>query len=92
MTRFLFRGLQFVLVFVAVLYVCDWAVLRVRMSRQTAFRTVQVDQFLATPLKGHKQEFDYLGEADQLCARSIFPHASDPPCWWVERHKTQWEQ
>jgi hypothetical protein len=92
MKRVLVRIVQFSLLFAVVLYGGDWAVLHMRMSRQTAFRTVQVDQFLATPLKGHKEEYDYMGEATQLCARSIFPHASNPPCWWLEKHKRQWEQ
>lgn len=82
------RGLAISLV---LLYAADWAILRVRESHNTAFSAVQVEQFLLTPLKGNKAEYDYLGVTAQTCARSIFPHASDPPCWWLERHKTQWE-
>jgi hypothetical protein len=41
-----------------VLWVGDWVVLRARVSHGTAFGTVQVNQFLATPLKGSKMEYD----------------------------------
>jgi hypothetical protein len=92
MKQVLVRGLQFVLAFFVVLYLCDWALLQVRIKRATAFRTVQVEQFLSTPLKGHKEQYDYLGQTGQSCARSIFPHESAPPCWWLERHRTQWEK
>jgi hypothetical protein len=75
-----------------VIYAADWGAFEMRAKRHTATRTIQVDQFLATPLKGQKTEFDYLGAVAQTCARSIFPHASLSPCWWVERHATQWEK
>jgi len=75
----------------ALLYVGDWVVLRIRLARGTAFSSVEVDQFLATPLKGNKAEYDFLGSFQQPCARSVFPHAGRPPCWWVRRHSSQWE-
>jgi hypothetical protein len=73
------------------LWVGDWAVLRARVSHGTAFGTVQVNQFLATPLKGSKVEYDYMGTAQVTCSRSIFPQQGNSACWWVERHKAQWE-
>ena len=91
MKRRLSQGLLFLLASTVILYAGDWAVLRVRMARQTAFSTVQVARFLATPLKNHADEYDYMGTVAQPCVRSIFPHASDPPCWWLKRHATQWE-
>lgn len=91
MMRLVGRGLIFLAASVAILYAGDWGVLRVRMARQTAFSTVQVDQFLASPLKNNKEEYDYMGTVAQPCVRSIFPHASDLPCWWLRRHTTQWE-
>ncbi len=38
--------------------------LRVRARRSS---TVQVEQFLRTPLKGQKEEFDYMGTVAQPC-------------------------
>jgi hypothetical protein len=73
-----------------VIYLADWAILRIRITRGTAYGTVQVDQYLSTALKGNKAEYDYLGSNPVPCAHSIFPHGA-PPCWWLERHKAVWE-
>jgi len=78
-------------VLVGLLYVGDWVVLRVRVSRGTAFGVVQVNQLLATPLKGNKVEYDLMGTVPMTCSRSIFPQEGNPACWWLERHPTQWE-
>jgi hypothetical protein len=75
----------------AILYAGDWGVLQARKARGTAFSSVQVDQFLASPLKDNKEEYDYMGTVAQPCVKSIFPHDSDVPCWWLQRHTTQWE-
>lgn len=91
MERILSRIVICVLVAAAVAYVADWGVLRVRMSRQTAFSSVQVDQFVAASLKGNKEDYYYAGTLQQECVRSIFPHAADVPCWWLRRHATQWK-
>jgi hypothetical protein len=89
MKRLFLRAVQGVLTILVVLYVGDWMVWRVRAQPQPA-PSVQVEQFLRTPLKGQKEEFDYMGTVAQPCVRSIFPHSSQTPCWWLERHKIQW--
>lgn len=61
------------------------------MQRGTAYRVIEVNQFLATPLKGQKVEYDAVGTVPVTCARSIFPQRSFPACWWVERHTAQWQ-
>jgi hypothetical protein len=91
MTRSLTRALKYILIGAVVLYFVDWAALAVRLSRHSGLGSVTVSQYLATPLKGHKEEFDYLGQVDQPCVKSLFPHNSDEPCWWLERHKNQWQ-
>ncbi len=88
MKRLLLRILQGLLAILVVLYAGDWLVLRVRAEQGTS--SVQVEQFLKTPLKGRKEQFDYLGTVTQSCAGSIFPHQSQTPCWWLRRHKIQW--
>jgi hypothetical protein len=89
--QFLMQTAKVLLVTAVMLWVCDWAVFRVRVVRGTAFDSVQVEEYLSTALKGNKQEYDYLGTAQQTCARAIFPHGGDPACWWLRRHTTQWE-
>jgi hypothetical protein len=79
------------LAFLVLLYAGDWAVVRVRLSHGTAYRTVAVNQFLASPLKGNKVEYDWTGTVDQTCTRSIFPQAGNSACWWLERHTSQWQ-
>ena len=58
MKRLWARILQLLLAVVIVLYLGDWIGLRVRAQTTS---TVQVQQFLRTPLKGQKEEFDYMG-------------------------------
>jgi hypothetical protein len=90
MKRSLWMGFRLLIALLIVVYLVDWAIFRVRMARGTAYGTVQVDEYLSTPLKGNKAEYDYLGTTSVSCARSIFPHGA-APCWWRERHKSVWE-
>lgn len=86
---------KFLLVGLAVLYVLDWTVFEARRARGTAMGSVAVEQYLQTPLKGSKAEYDYLGTANQVCSRTLFPQYAasqwNSPCWWLERHKAQWQ-
>jgi hypothetical protein len=89
MKRMLGRILQGLLAISVVLYLGDWIVLQYRTHGQQS-TSVQVDQFLKTPLKGQKEEYDYMGTVAQPCVPSLFPHWSETPCWWLVRHKVQW--
>lgn len=71
------------------LYFGDWITLGMRPAASTA-SSVQVEEFLKTPLKNHKEEFDYMGTVAEPCVQALFPHRSQTPCWWLKRHKTQW--
>jgi len=85
------RSLIALLIASAFLYAADWLVFRYRIARGTALGSVEVDQFLATPLKGSKTEYDMVGSSQQSCARSIFPHQGKAACWWVRKHSSVWE-
>jgi hypothetical protein len=74
------------------LWLGDWTVWRIRVWRGGGYDTVQVNQILLIPLKNHKMEADAQSTTDQPCARSIFPHGGDDPCWWLRRHATVWQQ
>jgi hypothetical protein len=87
----LVRWMMVLAVLLGLLYVGDWAVLGVRVSHGTAYDVVQVNQFLATPLKGNKVEYDLMGTVPMTCSRSIFPQRGNPACWWLRRHTSQWE-
>ncbi len=74
-----------------ILYLGDSVVLRVRIAHGTAYRVVEVNQFLATPLKGQKEEYDLVGTTPVTCARSLFPQPGMPACWWLDRHRSEWQ-
>lgn len=90
MLAFLWRWLvRIALVLAAafvVLYLGDWAVFKLRGSPQSK---VSVNRFLIVPLKGNKQEIDYLGTEDAPCSESLFPQAGQSPCWRLRRNKDQ---
>lgn len=92
--RYLGKAVQYMLIAVALLYAIDWAVFEVRLSRGAGLQTVSVDQFLSTPLKGQKTEYDYLGSGPESCASAAFPQYAasqwNPPCWWLKRHNVSW--
>jgi hypothetical protein len=67
-------------------YGADWAVFRLRGS---PLSKVTVNRYLTIPLKGNKQEIDYLGTQDVPCSVSLFPQAGESPCWQVRRNPNQ---
>ena len=86
MKRWLQRALVVLAVGFVAVYGGDWAVFKLRGSPQSK---VTIDRYVAIPLKGNKQEFDYLGSADQSCSVSLFSQAGQTPCWQLRRHPTQ---
>jgi hypothetical protein len=64
----------------------DWAVFRLRGSPRSK---VTVNRYLTIPLKGNKQEFDYLGSLDVPCSVSLFSQAGLSPCWQLRRNSNQ---
>jgi hypothetical protein len=95
MMRVVGRVARYLLISVAIGYAVDWGVFELRLARGTAMGSVTVEQYLMTPLKGNKQEYDYMGTADESCSRTLLPQyaasAWNPPCWWLARHKTRWQ-
>jgi hypothetical protein len=80
------------LIAIALLVWCgDWAVWRIRVRHGAGYSSVQVTQFLLTPLKNSRIKADEQSTVDQPCARAIFPHGGQDPCWWLRRHATQWQ-
>jgi hypothetical protein len=50
---------------------------------------VTVQRFVTIPLKGNKQEFDYLGSIDLPCSVSLFPQGGQAACWQLRRNTAQ---
>jgi hypothetical protein len=90
MKRTLWLAVRITLAVLVAVYLVDWGVLRAKAGHGTGYGTVQVDEYLSTPLKGNKNEYDYMGSKSISCSHSIFPHGA-APCWWLARHTSQWE-
>src|SRR5215469_10447614 len=90
--RFLTRLSAFFIAFFFVAYSVDltWFHLRAAVPKfGAASSSVHRIRVLAIPHNGSKVEFqtDALRpEEDVHCSRSLFPHASQNPCWYVSRH------
>jgi hypothetical protein len=69
-----------------VLYFGDMAVYKLRGSPQGH---VRVNQTILVPLKGNKQEFDYLGSSDVACSVSIFSQGGEDACWVLRRNQNK---
>lgn len=90
MKNILGMTIRVLLVALLLIYLLDWALLRIKMAHGAGYGAVQVDVYLSTPLKGNKSEYDYLGSQPEPCAHALFPHGA-PPCWWLSTHTSRWE-
>ena len=86
MKRWLLRIVIVLVAGFAALYLGDWAVYKLRGSPQSK---VTVSRYLSVPLKGNKQEFDYLGTGDEPCSLSLFSQGGESPCWQLRRKPNQ---
>ena len=86
MKRWIERIVVGLLLLAAAVYGGDWAVFQLRGSPQSK---VTISRYVAIPLKGNKQEYDYLGTMDAPCSISLFSQAGLPPCWQLRRHPNQ---
>ncbi len=87
--KFALRGLFAIVVLVAILWVGDWIWFQYRLSKHTTgdpLQSMRIEPTYAIPHKDGRAEYVF-GEPETVaCARSIFPHGGDPPCWYL--HKT----
>jgi len=90
MTRWFVRWLRRVVIVLAAGFVAayggDWAVFKLRGSPQSK---VTVNRYVTIPLKGNKQEFDYLGSIETPCSVSLFSQSAQAPCWQLSRNSNQ---
>jgi hypothetical protein len=90
MADFAKRAVVAVLAFFVLLYVCDYGVLRFRMSRNNgagAFGTVT--SYYGTALKDGKLEIFTDQPQTETCVRSLFPHSGMRPCWYASRNNVK---
>jgi hypothetical protein len=67
-------------------YIVDWVIFALRGSPSAK---ITVNQYQVVPLKGHKNEYDYLGSEDEPCSVSLFPRNGMSTCWWLKQHRNQ---
>jgi hypothetical protein len=86
------RTLAWLLIFAALVYVGDYAVLRFQMARANngaAFGTVKMERLYAIPQKNGKTEYEFDAQQPEVtvpCVHSLFPHMSQSPCWYLQRN------
>ena len=76
----------------AVVYLGDMLVWRVRLGMGSGMGKVEVSRFVVAPLKGNKEEYYFDGTTTVDCSRSLFPQAGSGACWWLKRHHVVYER
>jgi hypothetical protein len=72
----------------ALLYAADWGALQLRRSGSTHGSVVVNNSFVIHQKSG-KMEYLYDPPLPTPCVQSLFPHQSQPACWWLARHTEQ---
>ena len=92
MKRILIRVVVGLALALAVVYLGDLLVWRVRVGMGGGMGKTQVSRFVVAPLKGNKEEYYFDGTTMVDCSRSLFPQAGSGACWWLERHHVVYER
>jgi len=86
MMRWIVRSAVVAAAIFVLAYMVDWVIFGMR-GAPTA--KITVNRFQVVPLKGNKDEYDYLGSEDEPCSVSLFPRAGLAPCWQLRRNRNQ---
>jgi hypothetical protein len=73
----------------AVSYVCDWIVVRMKMGGAHPTALGEVSVYYSTELKSGKMDVYYHDPVNQTCVHSLFPHFGYSPCWYLSKHNVQ---
>jgi hypothetical protein len=84
------RLLLALVVLLLIAYVADYCVFRYRLSaNRQPFGSVTVEHYDAVAHKDGKAELIFDPPVQQTCVNAVFPHAGNPPCWYLSRHAEQ---
>lgn len=86
MMRIVAKVMVGLVVLLAVVYLGDWAVWRVRVAMGGGMGRMQVSRVVVAPLKGNREEYYPDGKTEVDCSLSLFPQSGSDTCWWVKRH------
>jgi hypothetical protein len=92
MGRLIAWGVVYLLAAMAVVYLGDWAVWRVRVAMGGGVEQVEVSRMVVASLKGNKEEYYPDGTEMVQCSESLFPQTGAGACWWVRGHRTVLER
>ena len=92
MVRMVANATIFLLAGVMLLYIGDWAVWKIRVARGGGMGSVMVGILQVAEMKGNKEEYFPDGQEVVQCSKSLFPQSGAGACWWVEQHRTVFEQ
>ena len=92
MNRILGRILAVLVLILPITYAADWLLWRARMAAGAGMGSAHVSRMIVIPLKGNKEEYDWGGEVDVDCSRSLFPQAGEGACWWLNHKKVVYER
>ena len=87
MVRILLRVGMGILVLLALVYVGDWAVWKIRVVRGGGMGSVEVKRMVVASLKGNKEEYYPEGGETVACSQSLFPWVGGGACWWLQRNR-----
>jgi hypothetical protein len=89
---YLKRTLVLLLALAALVYVLDYARVRLRVAFPKlgpALDSVQMDRLYAIALKNGRTEYELDAQQPEVtvtCVRSLFPHLGYNPCWYLRRN------
>ncbi len=86
MRRFIIRGAIALVAVLAVIYLGDTVILHFRSEPNS---TVTVQHYYLIRQKNNRFETKFDRSYDQPCVNALFPHAGNPPCWYLRRHTEQ---
>jgi hypothetical protein len=92
LAQILRRALIWAVVLVAVVYVGDYAIVRLRVAFPklgTALDSVQMERLYAIALKNGRTEYQLDAQQPEVtvtCVRALFPHLGYNPCWYLRRN------
>jgi hypothetical protein len=92
MARFVARMMVYLLAAVALVYIGDWAIWRMRVAAGGGMGSVTVGLLQVAEMKGNKEEYFPDGTEVVQCSKSLFPQSGAGACWWLEGHRTIYER
>jgi hypothetical protein len=86
------RILIIVAAILALIYIADYVLLRVKMSAKdpsAAYSVVKIQPLYEIPHKDGKAEYMFGDPQNQTCVHALFPHSGFSTCWYLNRKRAR---